>query len=160
MVALLPLALLAAPLAAEAQPAGKVYRIGFLGPTASLAALAVFDSQVSCKGSVNSGTSKARNIVFEVRSAEGKYERLPRLAAELVEHRRSTSSLPPATRRFWPKQATSTVPIVMTACDALEVGLIVQPGAARVATSPGSPAISGELGGQAASSCSGRSCPG
>ena len=80
-VAVLPaLVLLAAPLAAEGQPAKKVPVIGYLieraGPTA-------FDEGFRL-GLRELGYSEGRNIVVEYRWADGKAERLPALAAELV----------------------------------------------------------------------------
>ena len=75
--------LLAAPLAAGAQQAaGKVYRIGFLGPAAERV---YTDSLLSLRtGLRERGYVEGKNIVFEYRFAEDKYERLPDLAAELV----------------------------------------------------------------------------
>lgn len=72
----------AAPLAAEAQRVGKVYRIGVLGvATAAQSAeeMSVFRQALRELGWVN-----VRAINFEERYADGRYERLPRLAAELV----------------------------------------------------------------------------
>ncbi len=123
MVALLALALLAAPLAAEAQPAGKVYRIGLLradGPVSTWRS----SYRSFLEGLRELGYVEGTNVVFEVRSAEGKYERLPRLAAELVEHGVDVFFAAGDEKILALKQATSTVPIVMTACDALEVGFI------------------------------------
>jgi putative tryptophan/tyrosine transport system substrate-binding protein len=75
------LGLLAAPLDVNAQPSGKVYRIGLLttyhrpddiGPVA-------FRQELRKLGRI-----EGENIVIEVRSAEGKAERLSELAADLV----------------------------------------------------------------------------
>src|SRR2546422_4658785 len=70
--------LLAAPRAAEAQPAGKVPRIGFLS-----------DSRQSWDEGFRQGLRElgyvaGQNITIEYRYGEGKFERLPDLAAELV----------------------------------------------------------------------------
>jgi putative tryptophan/tyrosine transport system substrate-binding protein len=73
---------LAAPLAAEAQQAGKVHRIGFLGnSTAALEANLVgpFGAGLRERGYV-----EGQNIVIEYRWAEGNYERFPALIAELL----------------------------------------------------------------------------
>jgi putative ABC transport system substrate-binding protein len=103
--------LLAAPLAAEAQPAGKVYRIGILEAipaaqnAANLAALR--------KGMGNLGYVEGRNLIIEYRSADGRAERFPDLASELVRLKvdlivtRGT----PAARAA--KNATGTIPVVM-----------------------------------------------
>src|SRR5713226_8596889 len=74
-------ALLAAPLSAQAQPAGNVYRIGFLfwgapGPSAELDAFR--------QGLRELGYIEGQNVAIEVRFAGGQVERLPELAAELV----------------------------------------------------------------------------
>src|SRR5262245_58811591 len=74
--------LLAAPLASESQPAGKVYRVGFLGnSTAALEANLVGPFR---DGLSDLGYVEGRNIVIEYRWAEGKYERFPELVAELL----------------------------------------------------------------------------
>ena len=82
--AFLALALLAAPLAAEAQLAGKVYRIGFLS-TASHA-LHPMTARLDAlrQGLRELGYVEGRNIAVEQRSAEGNPDRLAGLAAELV----------------------------------------------------------------------------
>ena len=92
MVALLALALLAAPLAAEAQPAGKVPRIGFL---ALLSASSGPPPRCSPRrrppvfqdGLRRLGYQEGQNLVVERRYADGNADRLPGLAAELVELR-------------------------------------------------------------------------
>jgi putative ABC transport system substrate-binding protein len=75
------LSLLAAPLAAEAQPAAKVARIGLLAnnPAANPHLLEAF-----LQGLRDLGYVEGRNLVIERRYAEGKLERYPALAAELV----------------------------------------------------------------------------
>jgi len=74
--------LLAAPLAAEGQTAGKVWRIGFLG----VADPARFASGLEAVrlGLRDHGYVEGRNITIEFRWAEGRYDRLAELAAELV----------------------------------------------------------------------------
>src|SRR5262249_37484788 len=81
-VALLALALLAAPLAVEAQPAGKVYRVGYLS-NASATASAPFVEALR-QGLRELGWAEGQNIVIEPRFAEGRSDLLPALAAELV----------------------------------------------------------------------------
>jgi putative ABC transport system substrate-binding protein len=74
--------LLAAPLGAGAQQAGKVYRIAFLGSTSPSG----YASQVAAfRGGLRDfGYREGRNLVIDFRWALGHYERLPKLAAELV----------------------------------------------------------------------------
>ncbi len=104
-------ALLAYPRAAEAQQAGKVYRIGYLGGTASTPeTLALLDA--FRQGLRERGWMEGQNLVIEYRWAEGKFERLPELAAELVRLKvdlifaGSSIYVEPARR------ATQTIPIV------------------------------------------------
>ncbi|MBI1958162.1 MAG: ABC transporter substrate-binding protein, partial [Candidatus Rokubacteria bacterium] len=75
-------AILVAPLAADAQQAAKVPRIGFLGnSTAALEANLVGPFR---EGLRDLGYVEGRNILIEYRWAEGKYERFPALIAELI----------------------------------------------------------------------------
>jgi ABC-type uncharacterized transport system substrate-binding protein len=73
--------IVAAPLAAEGQQAGKVYRIGYLSVPSR-------DSQDTTKaferGMRDLGWIEGRNIVVDARFADGNLERLPELASELV----------------------------------------------------------------------------
>jgi putative ABC transport system substrate-binding protein len=96
---------------AEAQQPKKVPRIGFLNapPTASISArVAAFQ-----QGLRELGYVEGKNIVIEYRWAEGKAERVPDLAAELVRLKVDVivSSGPTSTHAA--KKATSTIPIVM-----------------------------------------------
>jgi putative tryptophan/tyrosine transport system substrate-binding protein len=78
----LVLALLAAPLAAEAQPAGKVHRIGFLG--SGSASGDPRTREAFREGLREFGWVERQNLVIEYRFAEGQSDRLPDLATELV----------------------------------------------------------------------------
>jgi putative ABC transport system substrate-binding protein len=109
-----------APLA-EAQPAGKMHRIGFLShdiePSARSAAFV--------QGLRDLGYVEGREFVMEYRWAAGKSERLPDLAAELVRARvdiivtRGTAATVAAT------QTTRTVPIVFGSAGApVEKGIV------------------------------------
>ena len=83
-VALLVLAFLAAPLAAEAQPSAKMFRIGILaqfGPNAPESAR-LWEGLL--QGMRELGYVEGQNFVVEGRYAEARYERLPALAAELA----------------------------------------------------------------------------
>jgi putative ABC transport system substrate-binding protein len=75
------LGLLAAPLAVEAQQAAKIARIGWLGNDPVGGAHL---SEAFRQGLRDLGYIEGRNVVIEYRWAEGKFERLPALAAELV----------------------------------------------------------------------------
>jgi putative tryptophan/tyrosine transport system substrate-binding protein len=109
------------PLAARAQPVGKVYRIGFLGAT-SHAEYRRFVEALRV-GLRQLGYEEGKNIVIEYRWAEGKYERLPELAAELVKLNVDVLILPGTPTAIAGKQATSTVPIVMIVGDPVAAGL-------------------------------------
>ena len=105
---------LAAPLAsfAQRQPA-KVARIGFLG--AGSASASVWANRVDAlrEGLRALGYVEGKNILIEYRWAEGKYERLPGLAAELVQLKVAVivAATPQAIQAA--QQATTTIPIVM-----------------------------------------------
>ena len=123
----LALGLLLAPLAADAQPSARIHRIGVLG-TASASAFAT-PIQAFRQALHEQGWIEGQNIALEYRWAEGKTERLPDLAAELVQLKVNaivTLSTPAA---FAAQQASSTVPIVMAlASDPVGSGLITSLG--------------------------------
>ena len=111
LLIILTLALLAAPRAGEAQQPAKVPWIGYL--ESGVAAPGTPFLEAFRKGLRDLGWVEGQNIVIEVRSAEGKYERLPELAAELVRLKVDVifaSSTPAAVAA---KQATTTIPIVI-----------------------------------------------
>ena len=101
--------LLAAPLAAEAQPAAKVARIGFL--STSLAANPHLTDAFG-QGLRDLGYVEGRTVVIEYRDAEGNLERLPALAAELVALKVDVIVSPNTPAALAAKQATRTLPIV------------------------------------------------
>jgi putative tryptophan/tyrosine transport system substrate-binding protein len=111
--------LLAAPLGTRAQQVGKVYRIGILEPIPAAQNAANLDALR--KGLRDLGYVEGRNLVIEYRSADGRAERFPDLATELVRLKvdlivtRGT----PATNAA--KSATETIPVVMAAMRPLAV---------------------------------------
>ena len=113
--------LFALSVSAATQQAGKVARIGFLDrSTSSALQVSPFLQELSKLGWV-----EGKNISFEYRFAEGKTDRLPELAAELVRLKVDlivTTGRAPALAA---KSATATIPIVMTAFpDPVSEGLI------------------------------------
>ena len=104
--AALALGLLAPPLAGEAQPAAKVYRVGYLSSAAN-----VFEPFRQALREL--GYVEGQNLVLEVRLAAGRLDQLPALAADLVRARVDLIAAvsPPAIQAA--KEATSTIPIVM-----------------------------------------------
>ena len=122
LIATLGVALLVASFAAEAQQTGRIARIGYLAPgfpTANAPLLGAFRDGLRMHGYV-----EGRNLAIEFRFAEGRFEWLPRLAAELVAIKpdvifaAGTLAAKPAA------QATKTIPIVMLAGDPVGSGLV------------------------------------
>jgi len=115
--------LLAVPVAAEAQPAGRVYRIGFLGnSTAALEANLVGPFR---EGLRDLGYVEGRNVLIEYRWAEGKYDRFPALIGELLALKVAVivTAGTPATLAV--KKATTSVPLVMLAVgDPVGTGIV------------------------------------
>src|SRR3989441_9042916 len=113
----LALATLAVPGAALAQPARKVYRIGILSPTSMTSEMVGPQPQspfvnALLRGLRELGYVYGKHFVTEPRGGEGRPERFPNLAAELVRLQVDVivaggPSLPAL------KQATSTIPVVM-----------------------------------------------
>ena len=108
---------------AEAQQQAKVFHIGFLSSGASSSARE--STEVLRQRLGEFGYVEGKNIAFEYRSAEGKIDRLPDLAAELVRLKVDvivTLSTPAAVAA---KNATTTIPIVMAGgSDPVATGLI------------------------------------
>jgi ABC-type uncharacterized transport system substrate-binding protein len=106
------LSLFHAPLAAEAQRAGKMYLIGFLGGgspsgySPHVAALRL--------GLQDHGYVEGKNVTLEFRWAEGKYDRLPTLAAELIRLNVDLIVTQGTPAAIAAKQTTRTIPVVMT----------------------------------------------
>jgi ABC-type uncharacterized transport system substrate-binding protein len=119
---ILILALLAAPFAAEAQQAAKVPRIGYV--STNLAANP-HTREAFRQGLRDLGYVEGRNVVIEYRSAEGKVERFPALAAELVALKVDVIVAANTRAALAAKQATRTLPIVFaTAVDPVASGLV------------------------------------
>ena len=131
---------------AQAQQPTKVPRIGFLhGASASAIAARI---EAFRQGLRELGYVEGKNIVIEWRYAEGKLDRLPALAAELVRLKVDVivTAGPAATRAA--KEATSTIPIVMTQ-DADPVGSgfvasLARPGGNITGLSTLAPELSGK----------------
>ena len=123
VVALLALGVAAAPLAAEAQQAGKVYRIGYLStPTRESVEHGL---QAFLRKLRELGWVEGQNLTIEYRWAEGNVERLPDLAAELVRRKVDVIVAPAGSAALAAKNATSSIPIVMIfPSDPVEMGLV------------------------------------
>jgi putative tryptophan/tyrosine transport system substrate-binding protein len=129
-IAMVPGSLLVAPLVAEAQQTGKVWRIGFLGG-ASPGGYAV-QLEALRLGLSDHGYVEGKNISIEYRWADGKYERLPALAAELVRLKVDLIITQGTPAALTAKKATATIPIVMAI-----VGNPVETGVVASLTRPG-----------------------
>jgi putative ABC transport system substrate-binding protein len=111
------------PLAARAQQRAKVAHVGYLG----LVSASWHTPRITAfrAGLRDLGYAEGKDIVIEFRWAEGRYDQLPALAAELVRLNVDvivTHTVPGAIAA---KQATSTIPIVITAAsDLLAFGLV------------------------------------
>ena len=115
--------LLAAPLAAAAQQAGKVPRIGFLGPSSRSDTSPWVDG--FRQGLRELGWVEGKNIVIEYRWAEGRSERVSDLAAELVRLKVDVILAASTSVAVAAKNSTSTIPIVMaTGGDPVGIGLV------------------------------------
>jgi len=112
------------PLAARAQQAERMPVVGFLyggSPETSTHLVAAFR-----KGLGETGYIEGRNVAIDFRFAEGQYDRLPELAADLVRHGvaviATPSDLPSALAA---KAATTTIPVVFgTGADPVQFGLV------------------------------------
>src|SRR5262245_30663285 len=123
LVWLLAIILLATAPAADAQQTGKIPHIGFLdNSTASGSAVLVdaFRQELSKLGWI-----EGKNITVESRFAEGKNDRLPELATDLVRLKVDLIVVSSAVPALAAKKATTTIPIVMTSVgDPVGQGLI------------------------------------
>jgi putative ABC transport system substrate-binding protein len=124
VIVTLTLSLLVSPYAIEAQQAGKVYRIGLLAGSAQ-DPRAKRGYEVLQQGLRELGYVEGKNVILEYRFAEENVALLPELAADLV--RRHVDIIVAAGHPMVlaAKQATTTIPIVMTVpTDPVETGLV------------------------------------
>src|SRR5215471_1732397 len=112
------------PLAARAQQAGKIPRIGYLSPgSASPGPLAYHDEFQ--RGLRELGYVEGRNIVIEYRFADGKFDRLGALAAELVQLNVDVIVSVVTQASLAAKHATGTIPIIIVSVgDPVGAGLV------------------------------------
>jgi ABC-type uncharacterized transport system substrate-binding protein len=106
---------------AQQQPAGKVYRIGFLSqgqpPKAFLEALQ--------QGLREQGYAEGRNLAWEFRSTDGSLDQLPQFAEDLVRLKVDLILARASSGAMAAKKATTSIPIVFFAVYApVEIGLV------------------------------------
>src|SRR5438105_9044548 len=112
-------ALLTLPLAVDAQQTAKIWRIGWLGLDSSMQATRIVALE---NGLRDLGYVEGKNISIERRWAEGRFDRLPELANELVAAHVDVivTASPPGVRAA--QRATSTIPIVMLVHEPVMMG--------------------------------------
>src|SRR6185295_14735382 len=109
--------------AALAQQTGKIFRIGFLDSSTAAGSAVLLESLRQEMRKL--GWIEGKNITIEHRFAEGKPERLPELAAELVRLKVDLIVVLGISAALVAKKATATIPIVMTAAgDPVYSGLV------------------------------------
>src|SRR5262245_13940962 len=100
------------PLAARAQQAGKVWRIGILETIPAALNAPLFEALK--EGLRAHGYVEGHNLVIDYRSVDGRVERFPELAAELVRLKADLIVARGTPGILAAKNATSTIPIVIT----------------------------------------------
>ena len=119
----LTLSLLTAPLAAEAQPAGKVYRIGMLETRSTVLNTANIDA--FRQGLLELGYKEGQNLKIVYRSSDGRDEQFPGLASEFVRLQVDLILTRGTPAALAAKSASRTIPIVMAASgDPVVTGIV------------------------------------
>src|SRR2546422_2329434 len=131
------------PVAVKAQQGAKVPRIGYLALDRAASPHLI---EAFRQGLRDLGYVEGSNVVIEYRDAEGKFERLPALAAELVALKVDVIMTGGTPQALAAKQATRTIPIVFTSVvDPVTDGLVtslarpggnVDPGGNRLKLDP------------------------
>ena len=147
---IIPLGIVAAiwPIAALAQQADKVRRIGYLSAPTRESVQRALDAFLHSLREL--GWIEGKNLTIEYRWAEGNVDRLPELAAELIQRNVDLIVAPAASAALAAKNATSSTPIVMIfPGDPVELGLVAslsQPrGNVTGTTFAAGPGITGKL---------------
>jgi putative ABC transport system substrate-binding protein len=119
-IASLALGTAARPIVAGAQSATKAYRIGWLDYSSSGESVGIFVQAMRARGWI-----EGKTFTIEYRGAEGRVEQLSRAAADLVRLRVDVIVAPGAPEALAAKNATRTIPVVMTGVDdPVESGLV------------------------------------
>jgi putative ABC transport system substrate-binding protein len=116
---------LTAPLACFAQQQGKVWRVGFLAARRRPVSLDTDFYGAFPRGMRELGYVEGKNLVIEWRFADGKFEHLPGLAAELVRLKVDVIVAAGPTVIIAAQKATTTIPIVIvTSIDPVDAGFV------------------------------------
>jgi putative ABC transport system substrate-binding protein len=138
--------LVAVTLGAEAQRPTNVPRIGFLSAADPKSAFGLVEA--FRQGLREHGYVEGSNIAIEYRWAEGRFDRLPDLAAELIRHKVDIMVAAVTQASLAAKKSTTTTPIVMVATgDPVGAGLVAslgRPGGNITGTSSASPETAGK----------------
>jgi len=126
-------AVVALPLAAPAQQAARVYRVGLIFATSPVSEIVGPDpihpsARVFMHALRDLGYVESRNLILERRSAEGKFERFPEIVRELISIKTEvivSLSADPITLTV--KEVTQVVPIVIISSDPVASGLAQSP---------------------------------
>jgi putative ABC transport system substrate-binding protein len=145
---MLVLAILAVPMVAHVQQPGKVPTIGYLAQFSGPAGPPSAGITAFLEGLADLGYVDGKTIAIEYRYTEGKSERLPELAAELVRLKVDLIVTETGVAALRARDATQTIPIVMEgSADAVTQGLVAslaRPGGNVTGLTDLSPAASGK----------------
>jgi putative ABC transport system substrate-binding protein len=138
----------AAPLAAEGQRAEEMPRVGYINPGFPSDPIRMRRLEAFRQGLRELGYAEGRNIALEPRWAEGKYDRYPAIAADLVRLKVHVIVTIGGAATKAAKQVTKTIPIVMSlVTDPVESGLVgslARPGGNVTGTSIMAPDLAGK----------------
>jgi putative ABC transport system substrate-binding protein len=116
---------LAAPFGSFAQPQGKVWRVGFLSARSRPASIDTDNYSGFPRGMRELGYIEGKNLIIEWRFAEGQYDRLPGLAADLVRVKCDVIVAGGPPTIIEARKATTAIPIVIvTGMDPVELGFV------------------------------------
>ena len=119
----LGLSLLGVPLGTAAQPAGRTYRIGFLGGASAAGYEPLVESFIL--GLRDLGYVVGKNVAVEYRWADGQYDRLPGLAAELTRVKVDVIVTQGTPAAYAAKRLSPPIPVVMAIVgNPVESGLV------------------------------------
>jgi putative ABC transport system substrate-binding protein len=145
---LLALGTFATPFWADAQQPGKIPTIGYLVQFSGAAGPPSENLTAFLEGLKQLGYEDGKTIAIEYRYTEGKSERLPELAADLVQRKVDLIVTETGTAALRAKAATQAIPIVMqTSADAITQGLVAnlaRPGGNVTGLTALTPAVSGK----------------